>query len=176
MVIDWFCCLLSVRHANRWKYKLSQVEVFCNSISFPSANVAHISVSRNNIYNRLLSVQTTLLFFFFPSETYSLLKSSAGEKEEDVNMFIGINDNYYPVSVSSRVFSKGNSVIIDNPLPETASLTSSASRLIIVFDQPRTARFFSNLICDHLASGQEYLRIQKTHGWDPRYPFGYSYL
>ena len=90
-------------------------------------------------------------------------------------MIIRIYDKYYLVSMNCQVFSKGNMVIIDYPLSGTLCQTISTSRLIIVFDKPRTARFFSNLICDYLESGKKYLQIQKISGWDPRYPFGYSY-
>ena len=90
-------------------------------------------------------------------------------------MVIRVCKNNYFIPQDSQVSPMGDKVIIDIPEQDNCKRNSYTKRLIIVFDQARTARFFSMLIQDSLASGKHHLEIQKTLSWNPRYPFGYSY-
>lgn len=88
-------------------------------------------------------------------------------------MLLQINQSTYNVSLKSQVTSQGEMVIIDETGEPFSRLDNH--RLIILFDQARTARWFALLIVERLSAGQDTLRIQKTPHWDSNFPMGYSY-
>lgn len=90
-------------------------------------------------------------------------------------MIIRVCKSDYLIPQDSQVSPAGDRVIIDIPDRDNRQQKMYTSRLVIVFDQARTARFFSTLIRDSLAAGKQYLEIHKLQSWNPQYPFGYSY-
>ncbi len=90
-------------------------------------------------------------------------------------MKLQINQTTYKVSLESQIKAQEEMVIIDNVGDSLSFNENYHHRLIILFDQARTARWFASLIIETLATGQESLSIQKTSQWDSNYPLGYSY-
>lgn len=90
-------------------------------------------------------------------------------------MKLQINQTTYKVSLESQIKAQEEMVIIDNVGDALSFNENYHHRLIILFDQARTARWFASLIIEKLAAGQESLSIQKTSLWDSNYPLGYSY-
>lgn len=87
-----------------------------------------------------------------------------------------INSNKYELSVESIVSTCREFVIIEGIVTSSSSIINTpTNRLVIVFDNERTARWFSNIILDCLISGRKRLLLRRTSHWDNGYPFGYLY-
>lgn len=93
-------------------------------------------------------------------------------------MILNINKNEYMLPFNCKITSYKAYVIIDEVefLPFTyAKIPASPHRLVIQFDQTRTARWFAEVIKEGLFSGWRGLLIEKINQWNFDYPFGYKY-
>lgn len=94
-------------------------------------------------------------------------------------MILKINKNEYLLPSNSKITTYKAYVIIDEVefLPFTyAKIPASPHRLVIQFDQTRTARWFAEVIKEGVISSRRELRIEKISQWNFEYPFGYKYI
>ncbi len=93
-------------------------------------------------------------------------------------MILNISKNEYLLPSNCKISTSKAYIIIDEVefLPFTyAKKPASPHRLVIQFDQTRTARWFAEVIKEGVLSGQRGLLIEKINQWNFDYPFGYKY-